>query len=310
VRRGSEDRGSVELTNAERVVFPEAGLTKGDVFAYYESVADAILPYLAGRALTVERFPKGLADQGFMQKNVPEHYPDYIGRHSTPKQEGGTTVYPVVDGPEAISFFANQGVITFHVPPVLVHDLDHPDWVIWDLDPSNRDMASVRRAAHSMREVLEAHGVPTLPMTSGSRGYHLRARLRPTADAETVAEMARGVAVLAAAAHPDLLTVEFRKKNRGSRVFVDWLRNAPYATAVAPWSLRARPNAPVATPLTWEYVDSVDPDGITMADGIERSRHDPWEAAEPLDPADCISSVATALDEAGIELPPFDRFRS
>jgi bifunctional non-homologous end joining protein LigD len=310
VTGASEDSNSIKLTNADRVVYPEAGITKGDVFDYYEQVADAMLPYLKGRALTVERFPKGLDGSGFMQKNVPDHYPEYIRRHTTPKQEGGVTVYPVIEDAEAISFFANQGVITFHIPPVLAEDSNHPDWVIWDLDPSDREVDSVRRAAHTMRGVLEGYGITTLPMTSGSRGYHLRARIHRKADADSVAGMARGVAVIAAEEHPDLLTVEFLKKNRGDRVFVDWLRNAPYSTAVAPWSLRARPNAPVATPLTWEEIDTVDPTGVRLSEAKERSRHDPWDGVPSLDAADGIEAVAAALDEAGIELPPFDRFRS
>jgi bifunctional non-homologous end joining protein LigD len=245
-----------------------------------------------------------------MQKNTPDHYPPFIERHTTPKEGGGVTVYPVVDSVEAIVFFANQGVITFHAPPVRVSDIYHPDWVIWDLDPSQPGADKVRRAAHTLRDVLDAFGVPVRPMTSGSRGYHLRAELSPGPDAEDVASLARGVAVLAAEAHPELLTVEFMKKKRGDRVFVDWLRNAPYSTAVAPWSLRPRATAPVAVPLAWEEVDEVEPDGIDLKAAVGRLESDPWRDLKAIDATPAIEKVAQSLEEAGIELQPFDRFRS
>ena len=299
----------IEVSNPDRVVYPDAGVTKGEVVAYYRAVGDALLPYLDGRALTVERYPKGLAGGGFMQKNAPDHYPDYIDRFTTPKEDGGVTVYPVISTVEAIVYLANQGVITFHVPPVRVDRIDRPDWVIWDLDPSDSGVEKVRRAAHTLHEVLDAFGIPVAVMTSGSRGYHLRSRLVRRHDSEAVATMARGVAVLAAEAHPNLFTVEFMKKNRGDRVFIDWLRNAPFSTAVAPWSLRGRANAPVAAPIDWADVEVEAPGAIDLREAIERAGSDPWSGLEALNAGPAIKKVAETLDAAGLDLPPFDRFR-
>lgn len=301
----------VQVSNADRVVFPDEGFTKGDVVAYYESVADRMLPFLTDRALTVERYPKGTAEKGFMQKNAPEHFgEDLIDRHEVPKEDGGTTVYPVVRDVEAIAEFANLGVITFHVPPSTVSDESHPDWAIWDLDPPSGAFDIVREAARQMREVLENFSISTVLMTSGSNGYHLRARLDPVADAGTVSDVARGTAALAVAAHPDNLTLAFRKKERGDRVFVDWLRNAPYSTSVVPWSLRARPGAPVAVPMVWDELDAIDPNGVRLADVQGRFEQDPWADLETHDFSDLAPTVEEALEEAGIELEPFDRFRS
>lgn len=300
---------SIQVSNADRVVYPEAGVTKGEVVAYYRAVGEALLPYLEGRALTVERYPKGLAGGGFMQKNAPDHYPDYIDRFATPKEGGGTTVYPVISTVEAIVYLANQGAITFHVPPVRVDRVDRPDWVIWDLDPSDSGVEKVRRAAHSLRQVLDSLEIPVVVMTSGSRGYHLRARLVRRHDAEAVATMARGVAVLAAEAHPDLFTVEFMKKKRGDRVFIDWLRNAPFSTAVAPWSLRGRANAAAAAPLDWAEVDDVAPGAVDLREAVTRAGSDPWSGVQAITLGSAIRKVADTLDAAGLELPPFDRFR-
>ncbi len=303
---------SVEVSNADRVVFPDDGITKGEVVVYYQSAADRMLPFIAGRALTVERYPKGIGEKGFMQKNAPDHFTDdLIERHEVPKEEGGTTEYPVLHTVEAVAAFANLGVITFHAPPVTVEDEDHPDWAIWDLDPTSGDFPAVRRAAALMREVLAGFDVDTVLMSSGSNGYHLRARLDPVADAGAVARVARGTAALAAAAHPDELTLAFRKAERGDRVFVDWLRNAPYSTSVVPWSLRARPGATVATPLSWDELDEVDPDGVRLSKARRRlDGPDPWEGISPQDFTGVAEAVDAALEEAGIELEPFDRFRS
>lgn len=301
----------MQVSNADRVVFPDEKFTKGDVVAYYESVAERMLPFITDRALTVERYPKGTGEKGFMQKNAPDHFgSDLIDRYEVPKEDGGTTVYPVVKGVDAIAEFANLGVITFHVPPSTVSDENHPDWAIWDLDPPSGAFGIVREAASQMREVLESFGVSTVLMTSGSNGYHLRARLDPVADAGTVSDIARGTAALASAAHPDELTLAFRKAERGDRVFVDWLRNAPYSTSVVPWSLRARPGAPVAVPISWEELDAIDPNGVGLADIEARFDQDPWANIETHDFAELAPTVEEALDEAGIDLEPFDRFRS
>jgi bifunctional non-homologous end joining protein LigD len=301
----------MRVSNADRVVFPEDGITKGEVVAYYVSVARRMLPFVAGRALTVERYPKGIGEKGFMQKNAPDHFDDnMIDRHEVPKEDGGTTVYPVVRDESGIAAFANLGVITFHAPPVTLSDERHPDWAIWDLDPPAGGFDLARDAARAMEDVLASFGIATVLMTSGSNGYHLRAKLEPTTDVRDVSELARGTAAIAEAAHPGLLTLAFRKKERGDRVFVDWLRNAPYSTSVVPWSLRARDGAPVAAPISWDELGEVDPNGITYANVKSRLDVDPWQGHQSLDIRDAVDRLRAALDEAGIELEPFDRFRS
>jgi len=301
----------MEVTHPDRVVFPDDGITKGEVVAFYQLVADRMLPFIEGRALSVERFPQGIGGKGFMQKNAPDHYPeDLIGRHEVPKEGGGTTVYPVVDSAEGIAYFANFGAITFHVPSVLIDDEEHPDWVIWDLDPPPDRVDLVREAATALRSVLEDHGIPALPLASGSKGYHLRARLEPTLDVEAVAGMARGIAALAAATHDDLMTLAFRKADRGDRVFVDWLRNSGRSTSVAPWSLRPRSGAPVAAPLGWDELASIAPDGVRLRTINDRLDVDAWVDQETVDLTSAVEDVGRAVADADIQLEPFDRFRS
>ena len=301
----------MKISNADRVVFPQNGITKGDVVAYYQLVAHRMLPFLRRRALTVERFPKGIAEKGFMQKNAPSHFgDDLIERKEVPKEGGGITVYPVIREVDAISAYANIGAMTFHVPPSTVDNEWHPDWMIWDLDPPANRSDLAREAARAVRHVLDAFEIPTVLMTSGSKGYHLRARIESGPDVKTVARIARSVAALAEAAHPAVVTLAFRKAERGQRVFVDWLRNAPYSTSVAPWSLRARDGAPVAAPISWEDLDSTDPDGVRITEVEERLDNDLWAGHAPVDLSATLPRVEAALDDSGITLEPFDRFRS
>jgi len=301
----------VEVSNADRVVFPDDGITKGEVVAYYALVGPRLLPFVEGRALTVQRFPRGIGEEGFMQKNAPDHFPeDLFDRHETDKEGGGTTTYPVVREIDALPYLANQGVITFHIPPVKADDPSQHDWMVWDLDPAQGRIDMVREAALTLRSILEEYGISTMPMTSGSKGYHLRARIQPTIDSGTAADIARGTAALAADANPDLMTLAFKKAERGERVFVDWLRNHPYATAVAPWSLRPRVGAPVAVPLSWEEIDDIAPDGVGLYEVGGRLDEDPWEDLVPVDLSPAAGSVESALEKSGITLEPFDRFRS
>lgn len=303
--------GLLDISNPDRLIFPEQGITKAEVADYYRLVGPSMLPYVAGRALTVERYPKGLSGKGFMQKNAPNHYPNgLIERHEVPREGGGTTVYPVLSSVEGLIFFANLGVITFHVPPSRVDDWAKPDWIIWDLDPPEGRVGLVREAAKVLRDDLRQLGMETLPMTSGSKGYHLRTKVDPPVEWETTARIARGTAALAAAKEPDLMTLEFRKSERGERVFIDWLRNAPYSTSVAPWSLRARSGAPVATPITWDEVGDVAPDGVRLPEVADRLGSDPWSGMSAVDLGPISADVESKLAGSGIALEPFDRFRS
>lgn len=301
----------MEVSNADRIVFPGEGITKGEVVSYYEAVAERMLPFVANRALTVERYPRGIESEGFMQKNAPEHFDEeVIGRHEVPKADGGSTVYPVVEEADAIVAFANLGVITFHVPPSTVDQEEACDWMIWDLDPPSGDFELVRRAAGQLREVLEGFQIETVVLASGSNGYHLRTRLEPRIECGVASGIVRGTAALAAAANPDSMTLAFRKSERKGRVFVDWLRNAPYSTSVAPWSLRALPHAPVATPISWQEVVSIDPDGVLFRSVRDRFRVDPWKGPPASDLRGVAESVQEALIRADIEMGQFDRFRS
>lgn len=316
----------VEVSNADRVVFSAIGRTKGDVVAYYERIAPRALPHLLDRPLSIRRYPKGLAAAGFFQKNVPAHYPQSIARFAIPRSREATkkhkgkgasdrdlTLYPLIDSQEHLAYLANQGAIELHIPTFRTRDTFRPDRLVIDLDPPAGEFERVRRAAMITRDALGEYGLRSVPVATGSKGYHVVAAVTPTLGADQIATASARFAALLAAAHPDELTTTYRIALRGQRVFVDWLRNNPMASVVAPYSLRATPNANVATPLSWDELASHDPDAFSIAD-IERllDRTDALAelAQAPSDPSGFAGAVETAFASSGLVLETFDRFRS
>ncbi|MFQ5966678.1 MAG: non-homologous end-joining DNA ligase [Acidimicrobiia bacterium] len=302
----------VEVTNPTKVIFPEAGLTKADLVGHYRQVAERMVPQVAGRPLTLQRFPNGVGESGFMQKNASEYFPEFIERITVRKSEG-TVTHPVVRDPEGLAYLANQATVTFHVWTSTVDDLMRPNRVIFDLDPPEGDVDAARFAARAVGEQLDVLGLAAFPMTTGSKGYHVVAPLLPQVEIWKVDEFSQGFAALLAARHPNRLTLEFRKRERRGRVFLDWLRNRYSATSVAPWSLRPRPDAPVSVPISWDELDEMAPDHWKLPGVFKRlAQPDPWqgleEAAVDLRPA--AEAVAELVAEAGITLETFDRFRS
>jgi bifunctional non-homologous end joining protein LigD len=298
------------VSHGDRVIYPGAGYTKADVVAHYERVADAMLPHLTGRPLTLVRHPKGIGSKGFFQKNAARHYPSFIDRIELPKR-GGVTAHPAVSTREGLAYLANQGTISFHVPPGRVPHLGQPDRLVFDFDPPEGGFESARRAAWHAKALLDSLNVTSTPMVTGSKGYHVVIALEPTANSGAMTQVARKFAAVMIQRHPDILTEAFRKERREGRVFVDWMRNGMRATVVAPWSLRPRPGAPVAVPITWSELDATAPDAFRLPAVAERlAMGDPLVALEATDPAVLIAAAAELADDAGIVLEPFDRFRS
>ena len=272
-------RVDVEITHPERVLFPADGITKRDLVAYYGDVADTMLPHLRGRALNVERFPRGIGEQGFIQQDFADSLPDWMGRVEVAK-EGGTVVHPLAERREALQWLANQNGITLHAWQSRRGHLDSPDRLVFDLDPSDSDFAVVRATARAVAGVLQDLGLARYVQATGSRGLHVVVPLRADTDFDTARQFARDVTEVVVADDPDHRTVEIRKEKRGDRVYLDIMRNAYAQTAVAPYSVRTRAGAPVATPLEWDELDTpgLRADRFTMRDVPKRlaGQRDPW----------------------------------
>ena len=278
----------VVVTHPERVVFPAIGLTKGELVDYYRRAADLILPHLRGRPLTMQIFSKGVGEAGAFVKERRKHYPDWVGTAVVPRKGKEMFAMPVIDTADALVYIANQGMVTPHVWLARADDADHPDRLVFDLDPSTTDLAIVRDTALELRDVLSAAGLVPHVKSTGSRGLHVTVPLDRSATLEQVRAFAEEVAADLAGRHPDHLTTAFSKADRGSRLFLDVLRNGRAQTEVAAYGVRALPTAPVAAPLEWSEVSRFEPGRWTVTNLFRRlaRRPDPWRdldaSARPL----------------------------
>jgi len=269
----------VDITHPDRVVFPDDGITKGELVDYYAEIADVMVPHLKGRPLTLWRYPRGIGQHGFVQQDFSGTLPDWMDSAEVAK-EGGTVVHPVVDRRDALVWLANQNCVTVH-SWLSRHDrLGEPDQVVFDLDPSTTDFAPVRAAAQACADVLRDLGLAPYLKTTGSRGLHIVTPLTRGPDFDTVRRFARDVAEIVVADDPAHRTVEQRKDKRGDRIYVDVMRNAYAQTAAAPYTVRARRGAPVATPLEWDELSGrgLRPDRFGLRDVPKRvaEQGDPW----------------------------------
>jgi bifunctional non-homologous end joining protein LigD len=262
------------ITHPEKVLFPDDGITKGDLANYYEAMASFILPHLRGRPVTMERYPAGIAKQGFWQKDVSKGFPEWLERVKVPKKDG-VVHHPVITDTRSLLWVTNQNTITQHVWTSRVPDLHHPDICVFDLDPSQDDAAAVRAAAIGLRELLEELTLPSWIKTSGSKGFHIVVPLDSKTHMTHVARFANAVGALFVSRAPDRLTQEFSKADRRGRIYVDTGRNGYSATFAAAYTVRAKPGAPVSAPCTWKEIErgEVDPRVFTlrnMPDRVEK----------------------------------------
>ena len=253
------DGRTVAIGHPDKVLFPDAGLTKRDLADYYARIGDIAVPHYRNRALTMHRFPDGIDAEGFFQKAIGDHFPDWIDRATLPKS-GGEVTYVVADSPATLVYLADQACITPHLALSRVDRPKHPDRMIFDLDPSDDDFSKVQDTARHLHRVLDDLDLPSFVQTTGSRGLHIVVPLDRSADFDTVREFSHALVRRLAADHPTLMTVEHRKNKRGDRVFLDDLRNAYGQTAVGPYAVRAKPGAPIATPLEWRETGAGDLD--------------------------------------------------
>jgi bifunctional non-homologous end joining protein LigD len=246
---------SVGISNPGKVFFPDDKITKGELAEYYLRVAPDMLPYLEDRPLALARYPDGITGHRIFQKNVPGYFPDWISRVEVARQDG--TLHQVVaDKPATLVYLANQGCVELHPFLSQTGAMDRPDQLIFDLDPPDRDhFGDARRCALLLRDLLHDElGLTCFAKTTGGDGLHVQVPLNAREDFNTVRGFARRVAETLAARNPDWFTTEQRKETRANRLYLDIMRNGYAQTAVAPYSVRARPGAPVATPLRWEEV--------------------------------------------------------
>jgi bifunctional non-homologous end joining protein LigD len=259
------------ITHPDKLLFPEDGITKGDVASYYEAIAPVMLPHLRGRPLTMERYPAGIGNSGFWQKDVSKGFPTWLKRVKVSKK-GGSLHHAVVTDVRSLLWVANQNTITHHVWTSRVPKLTSPDICVFDLDPSTEDLSALRTAALELRDLLEELGLPSWVKTTGSKGFHIAVPLDGRTPIGVAARFANAVGTLLVSRAPDRLTQEFSKDDRGDRIYVDTGRNGYSATFAAAYTLRAKRGAPVSAPCTWAEIErgDVHPRSFTLRNMPDR----------------------------------------
>ncbi len=274
----------IELSNLDKDFYGDQHITKGDVIDYYIEMAETMLPYLKNRPVSMHRFPDGIDGKNFYQKERPDYFPDWIPSIDIKLRKGGKSTMVLCNSAATLVYLADQANLVYHVWLSRQDRLNEPDRIVFDLDPSDSDNQEVRHAALVVHDFFKNMDLDTHVMTSGSRGYHVHMPIRRGHEFKEVRKQAQRAATVMAKQHADLLTTEQRKEKRGEKIFIDTARNAFGQTAIVPYSLRARPGAPVATPLEWQELREkrVEPDAYTLHTIQKRlsQKKDPWQNSE------------------------------
>lgn len=274
----------IKLTNLDKILFPKDGIIKSEIVEYYYKISSVMIPYIKNRPISMLRYPNGINHEGFYQKNAGDYFPSWITLKPIKSEEKKLVKYVVVDNKATLVYLANQLCLTPHIWLSKIDALNYPDRMIFDLDPSGIkfDFNLIRKTAFAFKELLEKIGLVPFIMTTGSRGMHVVVPLDRKQPFEIVRAFAYDIALYLQNADPKNLTLEIRKAKRGKKIFLDYLRNSYTATAVAPYAIRAKQGAPVATPIDWEEVK--DPKLVstrytykTVFKRLEK-KGDPWKA--------------------------------
>jgi bifunctional non-homologous end joining protein LigD len=271
-------RRTVEISRPDKQLIPPA-VTKADLAGYYAEIAGVMLPHVENRPLNYERYPDGIEGNRIFQQHAGSHFPGWIKTAELPKK-GGTVKHVLASEPATLVYLANQACITFHSWLSRADRPTRPDKMVFDLDPSIERPDEMRHAARLIADQLTELGLKPWAMTSGSRGYHIVVSLQRRAEYDAVRTFSRDFATLAASRDPELFTIEQRKAKREDKILIDYMRNGYGHTSVTPYSVRARPHAPVAAPLHLEELsdDATVPQRWTTSNVLERVERDgdPW----------------------------------
>jgi bifunctional non-homologous end joining protein LigD len=274
------NKRTIEIGNPTKTLFPDDGITKGDLINYYQAIAPYMLPLIEKHLISMQRFPNGIDHEGFYQKDAGSYFPSWIATKKVTKKEGGAVNYVAINNAATLIYLANQGCITPHIWLSKTDKLDYPDRMIFDLDPSGAPFSTVMQAARILRNLLKGCGLTPFLMTTGSQGLHVVVPLIRKYTFYDVRAFAETLASILALGKSDLYTTELRKEKRENRVFIDYLRNSFGATAVAPYAVRPLPGAPVATPISWsELRKGLTSQKYTIKTVMRalKKRGDPWK---------------------------------
>jgi DNA ligase D len=273
------DGHPVRITSPGKVLFSERNETKLDLVKYYVAIADEVMRTMGGRPVLMERYPHGAEGKSFFQKRVPDNAPEWLETTVVSTPNGTTSNALVIEDLAHVAWAVNLGCLGFHVWPARADRPEYTDELRIDIDPQpGTDFDDARVVAHHVKELLDELGIAGFPKTTGKHGIHVYTRLAPGWDSIDVRSCAIAFARELARRHPDVVTADWWKEERGKRMFIDFNQNAPHKTVFGAWCVRPRAGAQVSTPFTWDELDTIDPDAQTIASVPVRvaERGDPW----------------------------------
>jgi bifunctional non-homologous end joining protein LigD len=275
-----DDIAGVRLSHPDKVLYPAQGLTKFDLAAYYQAVAERMLPYLQDRPLSLVRCPQGRSQKCFFQKHDQGGFPDVMKTVRIEEASGVIEDYYYIDNLAGLIAGVQMGVLEFHIWGCRRDRIEQPDRLVFDLDPDEAlKFADVRAAAADVRDKLEGLGLKSWPMLTGGKGVHVVIPLARRNGWDEMKAFSKAFAVAMADAEPKRFTAKASKAGRTGRIYIDWLRNDRGSTAISPYSSRAREGAPVAMPLTWDELASIEAaNRFTVANAADAiaGKPDPW----------------------------------
>jgi bifunctional non-homologous end joining protein LigD len=242
----------IELTHQNKILFPKSKITKGDLISYYTWISKWMLPLIKDRPISMHRFPNGISQEGFFQKNASDYFPKWVCQKSIQSKGKGKMTMVIGGDKPTLVYLANQACITPHIWLSRTDKPDYPDRMIFDLDPPGKDFAPVKKGAQVIKELLDALKLKSFLMTTGSKGLHVVIPIKREFNFTEVRKIAKKIAEACVEKEPKLFTVQHRKAKRGKLIFIDYLRNGFGQTAVAPFAVRAYEKAPIALPIDWK----------------------------------------------------------
>ena len=272
----------VDISHADKLLYPDDQISKKDVVEYFYKIAEHLLPFVQNRPISFKRYPNGINESGFYNKHRPAYFPDFIEELTVPMLQNNSEMKMAgIRSKKALVYLAGQNVLELHTPLSTMSSIEKPDQLIFDLDPQDNDFEKIRTTAFALKKMLDEFAITTFVKTSGSRGLHIHLPIKADCKFVQIKEISRKIAEKLHQQTHQITTLEQRKHQRGNKVFIDFLRNDYAMTAIAPYSLRAKKGAPIATPLTWDELNdpSLNPQSYHLNNIFQRlgKIENPWK---------------------------------
>ncbi|MFW5794581.1 MAG: non-homologous end-joining DNA ligase [Bacillota bacterium] len=271
----------VKLSNLDKMIFPDSKYTKKDIIDYYKKVSKYILPHLKNRPVTLERYPDGITESGFYQKQKSDYFPEWINSYKVNNKDGSKTDYVLINNLDSLIYLANQAVITPHIWLSKKDNINKPDKIVFDLDPAENNYKNLIIIAKEIKKYIESLDLNVFVMNTGSNGLHIIVPINPEFTFAKIHDISKKIAKDIVGKNREIATIEQRKDKREGKVFIDYLRNSYGQTSVTPYAIRPKEKAPIATPLDWEELSdkSFNPQKYTINNIFRRisQKKDPWE---------------------------------